>query len=132
MKISNLELLNTFLALNFISKEKLPIMLSYQIEMIRNYIEPFAKIVDNMILEIKKRHAALDATGEFVLAKSEDGSTLPNTLILDNAEEANKEINEFLIQELEVPDVSLQLSQFPNDFKISADTLKLMKRIIKL
>jgi hypothetical protein len=133
MKITNTELINAYLGLNFLGKEKLPIMLSHQIESIRSYLEPYAKTVDNMILEIKKKYAAVDpASGDFVRARSEQGDFLPNTLILENAEEANKEINEFLIQELEIPEVFLKLSEFPSSFTISADNLKLIKRIIKL
>ena len=133
MKITNTELLSVYLGLNILGKEKLPIMLSYQIESIRNYLEQYAKTVDNMVLEIKKKYAAVDPlTGDFVNAKSEQGEILPNTLILENAQEANKEINEFLIQELEIPDVYLKLSEFPGSFSISADTLKLVKRIIQL
>ena len=55
MKITNTELINAYLGLNFLGKEKLPIMLSHQIESIRSYLEPYAKTVDNMILEIKKK-----------------------------------------------------------------------------
>lgn len=133
MKITNTELINAYLGLNFLGKEKLPIMLSHQIESIRSYLEPYAKTVDNMILEIKKKYAAVDpVSGDFVRARSEQGDFLPNTLILENAEEANKEINEFLIQELEIPEVFLKLSEFPSSFTISADNLKLIKRIIKL
>ena len=133
MKITNTELINAYLGLNFLGKEKLPIMLSHQIESIRSYLEPYAKTVDNMILEIKKKYAAVDpVSGDFVRARSEQGDFLPNTLILENAEEANKEINEFLIQELEIPEVFLKLSEFPSSFTISADNLKLIKMIIKL
>jgi hypothetical protein len=133
MKINNLEVLNLYMGLNIIAKEKLPIMLSFQIESIRNYLESFAKTVDRMILEIKKRHAAIDPiTKEFVLAKSESGQVMPDTLVLESPEKANEEIEEFLKQELEVPDVDLRLSYFPSDFRISADNLKLIRRIIKI
>jgi hypothetical protein len=133
MKLNNLELLNTYIALNTIAKEKLPIMLSYQIEMIRGYIEPFAKTVDEMILEIKKRYAATNPiSGEFIYGKDANGNLLPNTLVLEDAKQAEKEINEFLIQQLEIPSVKIKISLFPNDFRISADTLRLMKGIIEL
>lgn len=133
MKITNAELLNIYLGLNFLSEEKLPIMLSYQIESIRNYLEPYAKTVDGMILEIKKKHAAIDpVSGEYIKGKSETGDFLQNTLVLEDPEEANKEINEFLIQELEIPDVSLKLSEFPSTFSISADKLRLIKRIVQI
>ena len=133
MKLNNLELLNTYIALNTIAKEKLPIMLSYQIEMIRGYVEPFAKTVDEMILEIKKRHAATNPiSGEFIYAKDANGNLLPNTLVLEDVKQTEKEINEFLIQQLDVPPVKIKISLFPNDFRISADTLRLMKGIIEL
>lgn len=133
MKILNSELIDIYIGLNFLAKEKLPIMLSYQIESIRSYLENYAKTVDAMVLEIKKRHAVVDPiSGDFVRAKSENGGIITNSLVLEDPEEANKEINEFMIQELEIPNVYLKLSEFPSNFLIPADVLKLIKRIVQL
>jgi len=132
MKLTNQQVLDVFSGLNKLAEEKFSAKLSWKIQTARSTLQPFAESVSKMVSEVQDKHAIKDNLGQNVLATDEDGNEVPNTLTFSRESIAviNKEIGDLLSTKVDVVNVSLSLSDFPDTFEISANTLAALESVI--
>jgi hypothetical protein len=120
MQLTNAQVLNVLQALNTLSQKKLPIKLAWKITTAMRSLEPFAKAVDEPMQEIRTKHAVKDADGKLVEAVDKDGTPIPNTIQIpgDKIIVVNTELNDLLEQTVEVTNVELKLSDFPDTLEL--------------
>ena len=132
MQLTNAQVLNVLQALNTLSQKKLPIKLAWKITTAVRSLEPFAKAVDEPMQEIRTKHAVKDADGKLVEAVDKDGTPIPNTIQIpgDKVRVVNTELNELLEQTIEVTNVELKLSDFPDTLELEPAVLNGLLPII--
>lgn len=134
MRLTNQQLLESFQALQQLSNEKFSAKLAWKIQTARVTLQPFMETLNKSLDEIRMRYAVRDEEGNVVPGKDKEGNDLPGTLQIptDKIEEANKELRELLAQEVEVSqNVQLSISDFPDTFEISANTLNGLQAILQ-
>lgn len=133
MQLTNFQVLNIMQALGAVSQQKLPVKLAWKVTTAVRALEPFAKAVDEPLKEIRTKHANRDHLGNLVEALDKDGNPVPNTITIpnDKIEVVNKEMDELLTQTVEVSNVSLRLSDFPETMELEPAVLTALLPIIK-
>ena len=133
MQLTNLQVLNIMQALGAISQQKLPVKLAWKVTTAVRALEPFAKAVDEPLNEIRTKHANRDHLGNLVEALDKEGNPIPNTLTIpsDKIEIVNRELDELLTQTVEVSNVSLRLSDFPETMELEPAVLTALLPIVK-
>jgi hypothetical protein len=134
MQLTNLQVLNALQGLNALGQQKLPIKLAWKITTAVRALETFAKAVDEPMKEIRTKYAIKDADGNFVPAVDENGKELPDSLQIPNDKVAivNKELNELLDQVVEVHNVTIKLSHFPDNCELEPAVLNALSAILEL
>ena len=132
MKIKNRDIIELLSTLNLMSRQKLPIRVSWKIETARNAIRPFAETAITMIDNVKKEKALKDSDGTPLCLKDEKGNNLPETLMFDKnvIEEVNKEIEALLDEEVELNNVEFKLEDFPESIELTANEVRSLSKII--
>jgi hypothetical protein len=71
--------------------------------------------------------------GSFILATGPDGNSVPGTMMFprDEVEELNKEINSVLDEVVEVNNIAIKLSEFPDNLEMSAESIKGLDKVVK-
>lgn len=120
MQLKNTQVLNAVRALTVLSQNKLPVKLSWRIATALRTLEPFAKAVEEPMKELQMKYAVRDDDGKFVEALDEKGTPVPNTLQIpaDKVELLNKEVNDLLNEAVNVDNVTLRISDFPDSMEI--------------
>lgn len=120
MQLTNAEVLNALQGLNKLAGNKLPIKLSWKVATASRELEAFAKAVDTPMQEVRTKHALKDENGNFVEAFDENGVKVPNTIQIpgDKVALVNSELNELLSEKVEVHNVQLNLSDFPETLEL--------------
>ena len=132
MQLTNLQVLNVLQGLNKLSQEKLPIKLSWKVTTAVRSLESFGKSADEMLTQIRTKYATRDHLGNLVEALDKDGNAIPNTITIanDKIAEVNAEFDEALKQVVEVHNVSLKLSDFPETMELEPAALNALSPIL--
>ena len=132
MKLTNQQMLNVFAGLNELSNEKFAAKLAWKIQMARTTLQPLVESLDKLLAETRQKYAVKDNLGQIVPAKDKDGNDIENTMQIapENIKAANDELSGLMMTEVEVSNVSLSLSDFPDSLEISPNTLSALAPII--
>ena len=132
MKLTNQQMLNVFAGLNELSNEKFAAKLAWKIQMARTTLQPLVESLDKLLAETRQKYAVKDNLGQIVPAKDKDGNDVENTMQIapENIKAANDELSGLMMTEVEVSNVSLSLSDFPDSLEISPNTLSALAPII--
>jgi len=132
MKLNNKQIIDCLAGLNSLSKEKMPIGLSYKIDIIRQNLEPYFLAANHMISEIKTEYAKKDESNQILLQKNIQGEPIPGAFLFsqENLAIVNQEINEVLADSTEFPELHLKISEFPPSLMISPDVLVNLRGLI--
>jgi len=132
MKLTNQQMLDVFAGLNQLSNEKFAAKLAWKIQMARTTLQPLVESLDKMLAETRQKYAVKDNLGQIVPAKDKDGNDIENTMQIapENIKAANDELSGLMLTEVEVSNVSLSLSDFPDSLEISPNTLAALSPII--
>jgi hypothetical protein len=132
MKLTNQQILDVFAGLNQLSNEKFAAKLAWKIQMARTTLQPLVESLDKMLAETRQKYAVKDNLGQIVPAKDKDGNDIENTMQIapENIKAANEELSGLMLTEVEVSNVSLSLSDFPDSLEISPNTLAALSPII--
>jgi hypothetical protein len=133
MELKNRDVIEIFNSLNTLARERLPIKLSWRIETSRKALEPFYQTALATVEQAKIRRAIKDSDGNFVLAKGPDGNPVPGTMMFpkEEVEDLNKEINSVLDETVEVNNIAIKLSEFPDNLDVSAESIKGLDKVVK-
>jgi predicted nucleic acid-binding Zn-ribbon protein len=132
MKLTNQQMLDVFAGLNQLSNEKFAAKLAWKIQMARTTLQPLVESLDKMLTETRQKYAIKDNLGQIVPAKDKDGNDIENTMQIapENIKAANDELSGLMLTEVELSNVSLSLSDFPDSLEISPNTLAALSPII--
>ena len=132
MQLTNAQVLNVMRGLNAFSQKTLPVKLSWRIATAIRTLDPFAKALDESLKEIRVRYAVKDELGNFVPAQDKDGISIPDTIQIpqNKISVLNMEMDELLNEHVEIHNVSLDLSDFPDTLEIEPAILTLLTPII--
>lgn len=132
MKLTNQQMVDVFTGLNALSNEKFAAKLAWKIQMARTTLQPLVEALDKMLAEVRQKYAMKDEHGNIIPAKDKDGNDVENTMQIaaENISAANEELSGLMLTEVEVSNVSLSLSDFPDSFEISPNTLAALSPII--
>jgi hypothetical protein len=133
MELKNRDVIDIFNSLNTLARERLPIKLSWRIETSRRALEPFYETAIAAVEQAKVRKALKNPDGTFVLAKGPDGNSVPGTMMFprEEIEDLNKEINSVLDEVVEISNITLKLSEFPDNLEMSAESIKGLDKVVK-
>lgn len=133
MELKNREIIDIVNSLNALAREKLPIKLSWRIETSRKALMPFYETALAAVEQAKFNKALKNSDGSFVLAKDPNGNEVPGSMMFNKneIEELNREINSVLDEKVEVTNITIKLSEFPDDLEMSAESIKGLDQIIK-
>lgn len=133
MELKNRDVIEIFNSLNTLARERLPIKLSWRIETSRRVLEPFYETALAAVEQAKVRRALKNPDGSFVLAKGPDGNEVPGTMMFprEEVEELNREINSVLDEVVEVSNIAIKLSEFPDNLEMSAESIKGLDKVVK-
>jgi len=132
MKLTNQQMLDVFAGLNTLSNEKFAAKMSWKIQMARTTLQPLVEALDKLLTEVRTKYAVKDNLGETIPAKNDKGEDIPNTIQIasENFAAVNDELMGLMKTEVEVSNVSLSLSDFPDTFEISPNTLAALSPIL--
>lgn len=132
MQLTNIQVLNILSALSTVSQHKLPIKLAWKVTTAVRTLEPFAKAVEEPMKEIRLKYAKRDHLDNLVEALDKDGKVIPNTITIpnDKIELVNMELDELLSQVVEVSNVGLKLSDFPDSMELEPTALLALAPIL--
>lgn len=132
MQLTNVQVLNILSALSTVSQHKLPIKLAWKVTTAVRTLEPFAKAVEEPMKEIRLKYAKRDHLDNLVEALDKDGKAIPNTITIpnDKIELVNMELDELLSQVVEVSNVGLKLSDFPDSMELEPTALLALAPIL--
>jgi hypothetical protein len=133
MELKNRDIIDILKSLNTLAQERLPIKLSWRIETARRALEPFYETAIGAVEQAKFRRALKNDDGSFVLAKDAEGKGIPGTMVFDKNEvdDLNREIKSVLDETVEVSNINMNLSEFPDNLEVSAESIRGLDRIIK-
>lgn len=133
MELKNRDIIDIINSLNVLARERLPIKLSWRIETTRRTLQPFYETALSAVEQAKFRRALRNPDDTFVLAKDAAGNDIPGTMMFprDQVDELNKEINSVLDEKVEVTNIAIKLSEFPDSLEVSAESMKGLDQIIK-
>jgi uncharacterized protein YxjI len=125
MKLTNLQILNATQGLGALSQKKMGIKTAWKITTALRSLEHFAKSADESMKEIRNKYALLDAQGNPLEAVNEKGERVANTVQIPNDKVAvlNKEMTEFMDQEIEVHNAQFRLADFPENLELEPSVL---------
>jgi hypothetical protein len=125
MKLTNLQLLNAAQGLNALSQKKMGIKAAWKITTALRSLEQFAKSADESMREIRSKYAVLDAQGNPLEAVNDKGESVPNTVQIptDKIAILNKELNDFVNQEVEVHNAQFKVTDFPENLELEPSIL---------
>lgn len=133
MELKNRDIIEVFNTLNTLARERLPIKLSWRIETSRRAIQPFYETAIAAIEQAKIRRAIKRPDGTFLLAKGPDGNPVPGTMTFpkEEVDELNREINSLLDEVVEITNITIKLSEFPDNLEVSAESIKGLDKVVK-
>lgn len=133
MKLTNLQLLNALQGFSTLSQKKLPIKLAWKVTTAIRSLDEFAKAADESMKEIRLKYATKDDAGNPIPAKDDNGLPLENTVQIPNEKVAivNAEVKELLEQEVEVHNVTLKLSDFPESLELEPAVLNSLMTLLE-
>jgi hypothetical protein len=133
MRLTNQQLLESFQALQQLSNEKFSAKLAWKIQTARVTLQPFMETLNRSLDEVRMKYAVRDESGNIVPGKDKEGNEVPGSLQIpnDKINDANQELRELLALEIEVSsNVQFSISDFPESFEISANTLSGLQGIL--
>lgn len=132
MKLKNEEIFGILTALNSIANEKVPAKLAWKINTARNTLQPFVETLQTVLDETRLRYAILDDDGNPVPGKNEEGEDVPGTIQLkqESIPELNREVSALLTEEVEVANVELSMSAFPDSMEFTPNSLAALQPIL--
>jgi hypothetical protein len=133
MILTNQQLLESFQALQQLSNEKFSAKLAWKIQTARVTLQPFMETLNRSLDEVRMKYAVRDESGNIVPGKDKEGNEVPGSLQIPNEKinDANQELRELLALEIEVSsNVQFSISDFPESFEISANTLSGLQGIL--
>jgi hypothetical protein len=133
MQLTNLQVFNVSQGLTALGQQKLPIKLAWKITTAVRALAAFATAADESLKEIRTKYALKDADGNLVPSVDEHGKQVPDSLQIPNDKiaMANKEINELLEQVVEVHNVTIKLSHFPDNCELEPSILIALSSILE-
>lgn len=132
MKLTNLQVLNSVQGLNALSQNKMGIKFAWKITTALKALELFAKAADESMQEIRNKYAKTDSLGNIMEALNDKGEKVPNTVQIpvDKIPLFNKEMNELMSQEVEVTNVQLKVTDFPENIELEPSVLLSVSALI--
>lgn len=132
MKLNNKQIIDCLAGLNSLAKEKMPIGLAYKIDIIRQNLEPFFLAANHMINEIKTEYAKKDENNNILFQKNVQGEPIPGAFLFtqENLGVVNQEIKEVLEDSIELPELSIRMSEFPPNTLVSAEVLANLRGLL--
>jgi len=132
MQLTNLDVLNALQAFSVLSQKKLPIKAAWKVTTAIRSLDAFAKAADESMKELRLKYAALDEQGNPLPAKDDNGLPLENTVQIPNDKIPllNAEMNELLSQKVEVHNVTLKLSDFPESLELEPAVLNSLMNLL--
>lgn len=133
MELKNREIIDIVNSLNTLAHERLPIKLSWRIETSRRALMPFYETAMAAAEQAKFRKALKNPDGSFIFAKGPDGNDIIGRMMFrkEEVEELNKEIASVLDETVEISNITMKLSEFPENLEVSAESIKGLDKIIK-
>jgi hypothetical protein len=125
MKLTNFQVLNATQGLGALAQKKMAIKAAWKVTTALKSLESFAKTADESMKEIRNKYAVMDAQGNPMEAINEKGERVPNTVQIptDKIQLLNNEMEEFMNQEVEVHNVELKLTDFPENLELEPSVL---------
>jgi hypothetical protein len=132
MKLTNGQIMDIFAALNELAEEKFSAKLAWKIQMARTSLQPIVEPLYKMVNDVQMKHAIRDHLGQLIPAKREDGTDIENSFKIapEYFASVTAEVGELMSVSTEVNNVSISLSDFPESFKISANTMAALSPIM--
>ena len=132
MKLKNREVYNAVNALNSFGNEKLPAKLAWRINTARTSLQPFFDRLQESLDETRLKHALTDKKGNAIPGKDENGKPVENTIQIDpkKIEDFNKEISDLLDEVVEVNNVEISISSFPDSLELTPNTMAGLQPLI--
>lgn len=133
MELKNREVIDIVNSLNTLAHERLPIKLSWRIETSRRALMPFYETAMAAVEQAKFRKALKNPDGSLIFAKGADGNDIPGRMMFrkEEVEELNKEIASVLDETVEISNITMKLSEFPENLEVSAESIKGLDKIIR-
>lgn len=132
MQLTNKQVTDAYHGLTMLSNQKVQIKLAWKITTAIRSLTPFATKVGEVMEEIQKKYALKNADGTVVLGLDEKGNSVPNTMQIPptSISQLNTEITDFLNQLVEVHNVQIKTSDFPDDISIEPAVLTSLSSIL--
>lgn len=132
MQLTNKQVTDAYRGLTMLSNQKVPIKLAWKITTAIRSLAPFATKAGEIMEEIQKKYAMKNEDGTVVLGLDEKGNSIPNTMQIPpaNISQLNAEIADILDQLVEVHNVQLKTTDFPDDINIEPAVLTNLSSIL--
>lgn len=132
MQLTNKQVTDAYRGLTMLSNQKVPIKLAWKITTAIRSLAPFATKAGEIMEEIQKKYAMKNEDGTVVLGLDEKGNSIPNTMQIPpaNISQLNAEIVDILDQLVEVHNVQLKTTDFPDDINIEPAVLTNLSSIL--
>lgn len=132
MQLTNKQVTDAYRGLTMLSNQKVPIKLAWKITTAIRSLAPFATKAGEIMEEIQKKYAMKNEDGTVVLGLDEKGNSIPNTMQIPpaNISQLNAEIADILDQLVEVHNVQLKTTDFPDDIDIEPAVLTNLSSIL--
>lgn len=132
MKLTNQQILESAVVLQDIAAEKFPAKLAWKIQTAKQTLQPFVDTATTQLDAVRLSYALKDDMGALVLAQDAAGNDIPNTIqfATNTLAQVNQEISELLLAEVDVLNVELSLSEFPDTFTISANAIQALTPLL--
>jgi hypothetical protein len=132
MKLTNFQVLNVAQGLSALAQKKMAIKTAWKITTALKALEPFAKVADDSMKELRNKYALLDSQGKPMEAVNEKGEKVPNTVQIptDKVQLLNSEMEDFMTQELEIHNIEFKLSDFPETLELEPSILLSISTLI--
>lgn len=132
MQLTNKQVTDAYRGLTMLSNQKVPIKLAWKITTAIRSLAPFATKAGEIMEEIQKKYAMKNEDGTVVLGLDEKGNSIPNTMQIPpaNISQLNAEIVDILDQLVEVHNVQLKTTDFPDDIDIEPAVLTNLSSIL--
>jgi hypothetical protein len=132
MKLRNEQILNVFAGLNALGNEKFAAKLAWKISTARGALTPFVESLEKTMSDVRLKYAIKDTDGNVLPAVDENGKEVQGTMQVakENLLLLNNELLDLVNIETDVENVTLSISDFPDTFEISPNTLEALRPIL--
>lgn len=131
MRLQIRQVLNYFSELQNLSNEKMPISLAFKVDCLKQNLEEVVLQTNQIVEQIRIKFAKKNESGEVICPIDEEGRTLDGYVFnVEDIELINAETNKIFDEFVELPIFNLKISEFPEDFYISVDSVGKLRGLL--